>query len=186
MGTASLTHHEYQQSYFVPMGVMGHSGPSLVLALRWAGVSRPEALGAGKRVRPGLAPSRHLKLACPFQPHSLLFLPSGFGEGAVSIECQSWSSFITTLGPLSLGLTHVSSLILKQPLPAATPSSSYHTPHYSREQARYSYRYLSFLSRVEQPYKKGCQVTTRKEKPPLTYLCSGWQKKPLKCAPSQS
>lgn len=39
MGTAFLSHQECHQSHLVPMGVMGHSGPSLSLALRWAGVS---------------------------------------------------------------------------------------------------------------------------------------------------
>lgn len=39
MGTASLTHQECHQPHLVPTGVMGHSGPSLALALRWAGVS---------------------------------------------------------------------------------------------------------------------------------------------------
>lgn len=38
-GTAFLSHQECHQSHLVPMGVMGHSGPSLSLALRWAGVS---------------------------------------------------------------------------------------------------------------------------------------------------
>lgn len=109
LGTASLSHQECHQPHSVPTGVMGHSGPSLALALRWAGVSAWGTGRAGKRVRPGLPPSHHPRLAS--LPNSQVYCssPTGFQERATSGRVPAWSSCTATLGPLSLSLTQVSS-----------------------------------------------------------------------------
>lgn len=155
-GTAFLNHQECYQSHLVPMGVMGHLGPSLSLALRWAGVST----GRWEQEN-GLDKAWQL----PATTHTLYVRPNPMSPvpSLRSWERATRQHKVPGLQqprgyPAALFLQPHPSIQsdLKQPLPAEAPFLQPHTPlqQGASQLQRYSHRwYLSFLRRVGWAYK---------------------------------
>lgn len=160
-GTAFLSHQECHQSHLVPMGVMGHSGPLPVPGTQ-VGRSLDGALGAGKRVRQGLAaPRHHPCIVCPSKTIVSCSFPKDLGRGppASQQEVPSLGQPHSYPGAL-FPRPHPCIRFDFEPdlLPVAAPSLQPHIPlqWILSQLQRYSYRWcLSFLKRVSWVYIVG-------------------------------